>query len=98
MVSLTGLFLLLEIYATHFVLIPYYIGLIHHRPDGTITSFYVSQGWGLGWEAILSRLAINKAFFISPSTFVLLWLGFAAANIGLFVLAWKCAVRHYGKT
>ena len=41
MVTTTVLFFFaLEMYATHFVLIPYYSGLIWHAPDGGLRSFH----------------------------------------------------------
>ena len=86
--SLTALFLLLETYATHFVLIPYYIGLIHHRPDGTVTTFYVSQALEQGWQSILSRLVINKESFIGPWMMAGLWAAFLLASISIFAVAW----------
>ena len=81
---LTGLFLLLEAYATHFVLIPYYIGLINHRPDTSITAFTVSQAADLGWNEVLSRIVVNKAAIVGPGTIVVLWLAFVLAGITLF--------------
>jgi hypothetical protein len=91
LISLTALFLLLEAYATHFVLIPYYIGLIHHRPDGTVTTFYVSQALELGWQNILSRLVINKTSFIGPWTMASLWAVFLLASISIFAVAWSAS-------
>jgi hypothetical protein len=89
LISLTALFLLLETYATHFVLIPYYIGLIHHRPDGSVTTFYMSQALELGWQNILSRLLINKASFVGPWMMVTLWAGFLLASISILGVAWS---------
>jgi hypothetical protein len=87
-----GLFLLLEIYATHFVLVPYYIGLIQHRPDTSLMTFYVSQIAQTGWREIFLRLAINKPDLMSPAVIAALWAGLLAASAGLLVVAYR-AVR-----
>jgi len=88
MAGLTSLVLLLEAYATHFVLIPYYTGLISHRLDTSLTSFHLSQGLDHGWQQILMRLSANKPNFVGPGTVGLLWAAFALASAFLFVLAW----------
>jgi hypothetical protein len=84
-----GLFLLLEAYATHFVLIPYYTGLIQHRPDTSLMTFYVSQLFEAGWSDILLRLAVNKSAFMNPATIAVLWAAFLAASGGLLVVAYR---------
>jgi hypothetical protein len=82
-----GLFLLLEAYATHFVLIPYYTGLIQHRPDTSLMTFYISQLFDMGGPEVLRRLAFNKPVFMNPSAFGILWAAFLAASAGLFLQA-----------
>ena len=89
MVVIIGLFLLLETYATHFVLIPYYTGLIRHRPDTSLLAFHVSQAFDVGWREILLRLATNKAGFAGPWTIASVWVLFLAASASLFLLAWR---------
>jgi hypothetical protein len=87
-----GLFLLLEAYATQFVLIPYYSGLIQHRPDTSLMTFYVSQVLETGWKEILIRLAVNKPALLSPAMIGMLWAAFLAASAGLVAVAYR-AVR-----
>jgi hypothetical protein len=95
MAFLTGLFLLLEAYATHFVLIPYYIGLINHRPDTSLTAFHISQAADLGWSEVLSRIAANKAGIVGPGTFVVLWLAFVFASVAMFGISCRrCLAGH----
>ena len=89
--SLTGLLLLVECYATHFVLIPYYIGLTSHNAEGGLAAFHISQATNLGLQGILSRVAINKPAFVSPAVVVILWLAFAFASIYLLVMACRYA-------
>jgi hypothetical protein len=98
MAALSGLFLLLEAYATHFVLIPYYVGLTSHRADTTLTSFYVSQATELGWSEILSRLLVHKAPSVSAAVVAALWLAFAFATAYLLALAWRYARRAVSHT
>jgi hypothetical protein len=89
--SLTGLLLLLECYATHFVLIPYYIGLTSHNAEGGLAAFHISQATNLGLQGILSRVVINKPAFVIPAVVVMLWLAFAFASIYLLVMACRYA-------
>jgi len=89
MSMIVALFLMLEAYATHFVLIPYYVGLISHRPDTTLSSFHISQALNLGWQQIPMRLAVNKPEFVGAGTVSVLWAIFITAGVVLFVLACK---------
>ena len=91
-VSLTGLFLLLEMYAAHFVLIPYYLGLIGHRANGTLTAFHVSQAVDLGWREILSRILINKTY-LGATGVLSLWVMFAFTTACLLIMSWRYAGR-----
>jgi 4-amino-4-deoxy-L-arabinose transferase-like glycosyltransferase len=92
MAALIGLFLLLEMYATHFVLIPYYSGMIRHRPDGTLLSFVPTQAFDLGLPEVLRRLSLNKPEWLLIS----FWCAFLAASTGLFVMA--CRACRYKMT
>ena len=74
-----GLFLL-EMYATHWLLIPYYTGLIDHAPNGALRSFYLSQFKTVAVSEILTRLTINRPFFVTNSVLILLWCLFLAAS------------------
>jgi hypothetical protein len=75
-----GFFFLLEMYAMHFLLIPYYTGLIAHAPDGGLQSFHVSQLKTISTTELLARLEINRASLLTNSTLVLLWCLFLAAS------------------
>jgi hypothetical protein len=91
--SLTGLFLLLETYATHLVLIPYYTGLIRHNATGALAAFKIPQATAVGWNEVLRRVAINKPDFLVPSVLIVLWIIFLAASLYLLFVAFRCA-RH----
>jgi Dolichyl-phosphate-mannose-protein mannosyltransferase len=90
---LTGMFLLMEAYATHFVFLPYYAGIIRHRPDGSLQAFHVTQALDLGWTEILRRLSINKPDFMAPGVIAVLWGLFLIANVFLLIQTWRIASR-----
>jgi 4-amino-4-deoxy-L-arabinose transferase-like glycosyltransferase len=73
----TVLFALLDLYATHFLLMPYYTGLTAHRAGGSLESFHLSQLGGGGFQTMMSRMALAP-----PATFVV-WLCFLAATLAL---------------
>ena len=80
-------FALLDLYAMHFVLIPYYTGLIFHRADGFLTAFHLGQLRDRSpWE-ILTRLAVNKPAFLGPPLLALLWVLYLVST---FVLIAVC--------
>ena len=77
----TGLFVLLDLYATHFLLWPYYTGLIAHRPDGALAAFHLSQLGGGGFLVMLGRLML-------PVTAAgVLWVLYLIATLALPALA-----------
>jgi hypothetical protein len=87
-IGLIACFVLLEMYATHFVLIPYYTGLIAHAPDGGLQSFHLSQLNAIGFAEILARLQTNKVSFMKSQVIIGLWSLFLAASVSLpFVAA-----------
>lgn len=90
----TGLFVLLELYATHFLLIPYYTGLIAHKPDGHLASFYLSQLREVGPGTLLERLQVNKAALLSAPVLVGLWFLFLAATLGLVALSVRASQQR----
>jgi 4-amino-4-deoxy-L-arabinose transferase-like glycosyltransferase len=90
----TGLFVLLELYATHLLLIPYYTGLIAHKPNGHLASFYVSQLREVGLGTVLERLLVNKPAFLSEPVLVVLWLLFLAATVGLVALSVRASQKR----
>jgi hypothetical protein len=77
----TCLCALLDLYATHFLLLPYYTGLIVHRANGSLESFHWSQLGGGGFPTMMDRMGLP-----APATFVL-WLCFLAATLALPLVA-----------
>jgi len=82
-------FALLELYATHFVALPYYAGLISHRPSGALEAFHPGSLRALGFGETLGRLAANKPAWLGAGGFVVLWVAFLAATIGAVVVLWS---------
>jgi hypothetical protein len=64
------LFAALDLYATHFVALPYYAGLIRHKSNGALESFHLSALRSLHWP---------------PLPIVALWLLYLAATVTLVV-------------
>ena len=89
----TALFALLELYASHFLLIPYYVGLIGHRLSGSVEAFHISRAYGIGLSGVLERLQANKPTFITSPVLIFAWLLFLVATLGLVVLTVRTTQR-----
>jgi Dolichyl-phosphate-mannose-protein mannosyltransferase len=85
-----ALFALLDLYATHFVAIPYYTGIIRHRPNGALESLHLSA---LRPGLMFTRLAAFKAPLLSPGTVIVLWALYLAATVAAVVACFRFA-RH----
>jgi hypothetical protein len=74
----------LDVYTVHFLLMPYYTGLIAHRASGSLPAFHfetlVSET-GL----LVQRLAVNEA--IGRGAAAILWAAYLTATLGLGVLS-----------
>ncbi len=92
--TLTALFVTLELYATHFLLIPYYSGLIAHGPDGTMATFHVGMILAIGLSSLVRRLLANKPSGLNPPLLFVQWMFFIVATLGLvFVSVYVCRDR-----
>ncbi len=85
-----ALFALLDLYATHFVAIPYYTGFIRHRPTGALEALHLSA---LRPALMFTRLAAFKAPLVSPALVVVLWALYLAATLGTVAACVRFA-RH----
>ncbi len=75
-----------DLYTMHFLLIPYYTGLIDHRPGGALESFHVTILGDIGIREIVARLSQGKG----PAGFVLIafaWAVYLAATGALIAYA-----------
>jgi hypothetical protein len=68
------LFALLDLYATHFVAIPYYAGLIRHKPNGALEAFHIGSLRAL--PHLLPWLVALWTLYLA-ATGAALWLGCA---------------------
>ncbi|MEI9971266.1 MAG: hypothetical protein WDO73_03985 [Ignavibacteriota bacterium] len=83
----------LDVYAMHWVAIPYYTGIVAHRANGTVAAMHLGDVRAIGFSAIFDRLAVNKWQAISPEVLIVLWALYLAATLlpmaGMTVLAWR---------
>ena len=86
--GLMGCSIMVEIYATNWILIPYYAGLIRHTASGALQSFH-PENMGIGVAEVLMRLTVNRPPFLTPAAFVVMWIVYLSASIGLFFVALK---------
>jgi hypothetical protein len=82
MPSVTVLFCILDLYATHFILVPYYTGLISHKQTSALPAFHVERLLEFG--TALHRLQVNRPEGITSAAIVMFWLLYIVAT---FVLA-----------
>ena len=78
-------FSLLDLYTVHFLLAPYYSGLIAHNPSGALATFHVELLNGLDLWNYVGRLAVNKSL-LNRAGFLFLWIGYLAATVGLVAI------------
>ncbi|MBZ5494942.1 MAG: hypothetical protein LAP85_00945 [Acidobacteriia bacterium] len=90
---LTVCFAMLDLYATHLVLIPYYTGLIAHKPNGALATFHIEQYSREGIGLAVSRLLYNKPAFWNEYTLLVAWLFFLGATIGTVTLSMRLRSR-----
>jgi 4-amino-4-deoxy-L-arabinose transferase-like glycosyltransferase len=83
----TFCFALLELYATHFLLIPYYTGMIAHRPNGGLTTFHVSMLKDVPVRVVIERLLVNKPHLLSEPTLLVIWTLFLLSTLSLIVIS-----------
>ena len=93
----TALFAILDLYGVHFLLIPYYTGLISYGADGHLARFHIRMIQEVGWGALLHRLLINKPASLSEPIFVLLWVLFLISIVGLILISGQQASTHFDR-
>jgi 4-amino-4-deoxy-L-arabinose transferase-like glycosyltransferase len=93
--SATMSFALLDLYGVHFLLMPYYVGLIRHKADGALATFHIGRIQEAGIGDIFARVAACKPYLSAPGAMAL-WLCYLAATGMLAVFsvrfgrqAWK---------
>jgi hypothetical protein len=98
--SLTTAFALLDLYGMHFLLLPYYSGIISHSAVYTGVFSHSALSWvpaarfqqlmRTGLSNIADRLVINKPAFLSSRILLLLWTTYLLATACLCISSWMC--------
>lgn len=80
---------LLDLYGTHFLLIPYYTGLISHD---SFDQVHPVKLWALahvGASDIIQRVTTNKPAVLSPTLLTIMWLLYSMVTIFIALLSWR---------
>jgi hypothetical protein len=85
-------FAALELYATHWLLIPYYTGLIAHTPAGALQSFHPGRV-AVSFTEILGRLHVNRPPFVTNDVVFVLWLLYLVSLVGVYYVAVRISAR-----
>ncbi len=83
-----ALFAALDLFAMHAVAIPYYTGLIRHKPNGALESLHGAALRAAGLGEVIQRIAAFKAPTLSVPMVWILWMAYLA---GTAVLVWGSA-------
>lgn len=92
-IALIVSFFLLELYTVHWVLIPYYTGIIAHAADGGLRAFHISQLRAIGIGELLARLQINRPSFITAGALITSWLCFLTASVAVVLVCLRSLRR-----
>ncbi len=88
-----SLFLLLDLYTVHAVALPYYSGVIAHRPNGSIAALHAADVSRVGLAEIVTRLTAFKGGILSEWTLLALWGAYLVATGGLVAIGVRCCAR-----
>jgi hypothetical protein len=83
-----ALFGLLDLYIVHCVAIPYYTGMIAHKPNGALAALHLSGERAVGVSGAIERLLVYKGSWISPPLIVVLWIAYVGATLWLVMAPW----------
>jgi hypothetical protein len=78
---------LLDLYTVHAVAIPYYTGMIRHKPNGAIAALHIADFQSVGLSGVFHRLAAFKDPPVSAPLLIALWLAWLAGTICLLSIA-----------
>ena len=92
------LFSSLDWYTVHAVAIPYYTGMIRHKPNGAPGLLHLADFRAVGWHAAFERLTEFQA--LPQGALEALWAAYLAATVLSVAAAWSGVVRagRAGKT
>jgi hypothetical protein len=77
------LFGLLDVYTVHWVAVPYYTGMIVHKPNGAIAALHLAGERAVGLSGAIERLVVYKGSWISQPLIVILWIAYMGATLWL---------------
>jgi 4-amino-4-deoxy-L-arabinose transferase-like glycosyltransferase len=80
-------FAMLDLYGMLFVAVPYYTGLIGHKPGGFLEAFHLARIADMGLGEVLGRIATNKPFWIGPVVVAATGCAYIGATMTLAVIA-----------
>src|SRR5262249_31059831 len=86
-----GLFALLDLYAMHFVALPYYTGVIRHKTNGALEALHLGEATP---REMLVRLAMFKAPIVTEWCLAAAWAAYVAATVLLVATAIRAARVH----
>jgi hypothetical protein len=93
--GLVFLFAALDLFAMHWIAIPYYTVLTAHRPNSdALTAFHFNAYRALGFGEIFERLAVNKWAPISPGVLAAHWALYVVSTMLLVAICIALARRR----
>lgn len=90
------LFGLLDLYGMHWLAIPYYTGMIGHKPNGALSALHMSDFRIVGFQGAFERLAVNKCALISSRALMVFWLLYLVGTVFAMVLALRSPTESGG--
>ena len=93
-----AIFALLDLYTMHFVELPYYTGMIAHRPNGFLATFHPA---GVSLGEVLARIHVFKSSLLTEPVLAALWIAYLLSTVALVAIALyankpAAAVHHPG--
>lgn len=80
--SVCILAVVLDLYTVHFLLMPYFAGMIGHRASGSLDTFHV-ETLVTQMDVLFRRLSINKPALVSPSAIAAIWAIYVCSTVAL---------------
>ncbi len=87
------LFGILDLYTVHAMAIPYYTGMIRHKPSGQLAALHAAEYHAVGFGEALRRLTVFKGGAVTEPVLLALWAMYLAATAALMV-AGVCGERR----
>jgi len=85
-----------EMFGVNFLMLPYYGGIISHRPNGALPACRLDQVM-TGSRLMMERLTLYKPVWLTASVLLGLWMLYLTATLALVAISIHMAVRETGK-